>query len=179
MLTVLKLLRSIWSNLNGDATPPACGAAVLIGCLLGLTPLGVQTVLLACLLLVFRVPVSLALVTCAGFKALDLLAVHQLAEGLGAWMLEEGAVTREAVVALAQLPVVGLVPFGTHQVTGGVALGLLVGLALAPAVAVGVNAYRRSLKERVTASTMYRRMEKLNRIFGGALKGGSFGGRLS
>ena len=58
MLTILKFIRSLFKGLNSDAAPWSCGLAVLIGCLIGLLPLGFHTVLFACLLLVFRAPVA-------------------------------------------------------------------------------------------------------------------------
>ena len=172
MLTLLQSLRKMWIALNGDVSPFSCGAAVFIGCLLGLTPGGIQTVLLLLLLLIFTVPVSVALVTSAILKLLDLVVLKSLTESLGEMMLREGTVTRGLVVTLLDIPVVGLVPLERHGVLGGISVGVILGLLLWIPVMRGISSYRRALRATLTGHRLYKSLSKFSWLFGGALKGG-------
>src|SRR3990172_4848475 len=72
MLTLLKFIRSLFKGLNSDAAPWSCGLAVLLGCVIGLLPLGFHTVLFAGLLLMFRVPVAIGGATAIAAKVVHL-----------------------------------------------------------------------------------------------------------
>jgi len=172
MLTILQMFRKLWRALNGDVSPFACGAAVFIGCLIGLTPLGAQTVMLLLLLLIFTVPVSLALLTSAALKLVDLAFAKTISASLGESLLAAGSASRSLVVSLLDIPVVGLVPLERHTVLGGFILGLILGALLWWPVMFGIRSYRRALQERVTQHKWYRVLGKFSWAFGGALRGG-------
>ena len=172
MLTLLQILRKTWRALNSDASPAACGAGVFIGCLLGLAPFGPQTVLVLLLLLIFRIPVAVALASSAVLKIADVLVIHFLAAPLGAALLSEGSFSRSIVTTLLDLPVIGLVPLERHAVLGGLVVGALLGLALWYPVARAIVAYRRALQEKILENRWYRKLNRFSWLFGGALKGG-------
>ena len=172
MLTILQILRKLWIALNGETSPLACGAAVFIGCLMGLTPFGVQTILLMLLLLVFTVPVSLALVSSLILKVLDFAFAKSLSESLGEGLLGAGTASRDLAVWLLDIPVIGLVPLERHGVIGGMVLGAILGAVLWYPVMRGIRGYRNALKERIVENRWYGKLRKFRWLFGGALQGG-------
>ena len=155
MLTLIKTLRSLLKSLNGDASPSSCAAAVLFGCLVGLTPLGVHTALFFSLLLIFRVPVGLGLLVAGVMTLLRFVLLDAVGVPLGAAMLEDGSATRALVVSLLDIPVIGLIPMERHAVLGGIAMAILLGSLLWFPTVLAIRGYRSKLRDRLTGNKAY------------------------
>lgn len=160
---MLKMLRSVLKSLNGDATPASCAAAVLFGCLIGLVPFGVHTLLFFALLVVFRVPAGLGMVCGAILTLLRLVALQFVGAPLGASLLAEGSVSRGVVVALLDIPVIGLIPLEQHAVLGGIVMAIALGVLLWLPTVMAVRGYRSKLRGKLTGSKKY---DKVAWLFG-------------
>ncbi|MAG57796.1 MAG: hypothetical protein CMJ83_16035 [Planctomycetes bacterium] len=163
MYALIKAIRGVLKSLNGDATPASCAAAVLFGCLVGLVPFGMHTVLFLCLLVVFRVPIGLGLIVGAGMTLLRLALLQWIGAPLGQALLAEGTATRAIIAALMDVPVVGLVPFEMHAVTGGLVMAVGLGVLLWYPTLRAVRGYRSGLRGKLTGSKTY---EKVAWLFG-------------
>src|ERR1051325_11153549 len=145
----------IAKSLNSDVAPASIAGGVLIGCLMGLMPLGPQTVILLVLLLVLRVNFSVGMVIFGLTKLIHLAVLHFVGAPLGAALLRPGSPARPLFAWMMNVRVLGLVPFENNATAGGFVLGLLLGLGLFYPVVRGVRSYRVHLRERVAASKTY------------------------
>lgn len=140
--------RSFGKILRGKATPFQISLACILGAMLGFTPAGIPAIgallFLLALLLILNANLVLAAVVLAGSKILSLILAPVLfATGR---ILLDGP-TQPLFKWAINTPVLALADFRYYTVTGGLAVGLVVGIILA----FLVNALIKSFRVRMAA----------------------------
>ena len=157
-MLILAWIRRIYKVLSADASPSAIAFGVFFGLILAMIPLwsGLALLLLASLL-VLRVQVSSALLAMAVGKLIALCGLAFLFDPVGEVILlsKIGAVRSFWTWAL-NLPVVAWLDLDRVAVTGGAAVGFILGLALVWPVQKLVIGYRAFLHNRLAGNKFFR-----------------------
>ncbi|TVQ75235.1 MAG: TIGR03546 family protein, partial [Phycisphaeraceae bacterium] len=140
--------RSFGKILRGKSTPFQISLACILGAMLGFTPTGIPAIgallFLLALLLILNANLILAAVVLGGCKILSLILAPVLFT-IGRILLD--GPTQPLFKWAINTPVLALADFRYYTVTGGLAIGLLVGIFLA----ILVNAVIKSFRVRMAA----------------------------
>ena len=153
---ILIWIRKIYKVLAADASPSAIAIAVLFGLTLGCLPFssGLAIALMASVL-VFRVQISSALLALGIAKGLCALGLSALFVPVGERLLDTEAL-HGFWTWLVNLPVLAWFDLHVYGVTGGAAVGFLLGLILFFPIRQAIVGYRRFLHERVSTNKFFK-----------------------
>ncbi len=153
---ILIWIRKIYKVISADASPSAIAFGVLFGLILGCLKItsGLAFLLMASAL-VFRVQISSALLALAVGKGLSAIGLSALFVPVGARILEPAAL-HPFWTWFLNLPVVAWLDLYVEGVTGGAAVGLVLGLALFIPIRQLILAYRRFLHEKLSTNKFFR-----------------------
>ncbi len=155
MLTLIKLLQSLVKTLHSEGTPAQVAGGVMLGALLGLSPLlSAHNLATVAAILLFDVSIGGAMIGLLVFTPVGFL-LDPLFDRVGLWLLQAPAL-EGFWTGLYNLPV-----FPLSNFNNSVLLGSIVGWAVAAgpiylAARAGVVKYRATLGARVQQSRWYR-----------------------
>lgn len=157
-MLILIWIRRIYKVLSADASPSAIAFGVFFGTLLAMVPLtsGLGLLLIGSLLVV-RVQISSALLALGVGKLLALAGLSFLFQPVGEALLEPNSeAVRSFWTWALNLPVVAWLDLHVVAVTGGAAVGLVLGLMLFWLVRKLVVGYRAFLHDRLSSNKFFR-----------------------
>lgn len=152
------ITRKISAVIRGKATPFQITSACILGAMLGFLPTFATarglTLVLLLLLLVLNANLIIALTMASLAKVVALLAVP-VTFGVGQFLVDGGAqpIFRAAVNA----PVLALFGFEYYLTTGGVVMGVLLGIAAAFVIVRAVGQFRKGMSTLETSSPAYKK----------------------
>ncbi len=154
MLTLLKLIQSIFKALHSDGTPGQVAAGIALGAALGLTPLmNVHNLVVFALIVILNVSFGGGMLGWALFVPLGFL-LDPLFDVIGRSLLQSPAL-RPLWTDLSNTPLVPYTNFNNTIVLGSVAGWLALALPVFFAARYGVARYRATIGERVRRSRLY------------------------
>ena len=155
-MLLLKLIQSLVKTLHSEGTPGQVAAGLVLGSILGLTPLmSLHNVVVVGLIIMLNVSIAGALLGWAVFLPVGFL-LDPLFDAIGRGLLLGVPVLRPLWTALYNLPVVPLTNFNNTVVLGSVVASLALCVPLFFAARWGVTRYRATIAERVKRSAVYR-----------------------
>lgn len=150
---MIRMVLSIVRALNGDAHPAQVAGGALIGCMLAFTPLGVHTVALVALLLIFRVNMGMGFLFWGLLRPVAIVAKDATSVPLAQALLAPDSNTRAWIVSnLLETKWLALVKWEQHTVLGGLIGGFVLGALLFVPIVSAITAYRKTVKERIRNS---------------------------
>jgi uncharacterized protein (TIGR03546 family) len=153
---ILSFIRSLYKTLSADASPSAIAFAVAFGTLAGCVPATSRIALfLFLLIVVVRVQISAAILTWGLVRLASVAGMASLFNPVGEAILETAALRPFWTWAL-NLPVIAWLGLEYHAIMGGVAVGLVLGLALFFPVKLLVIAYRQWAQEKLESNKFFR-----------------------
>jgi uncharacterized protein (TIGR03546 family) len=159
MLTLLKLLRSLFRTLHSDGSPGQIAVGVALGAALGLTPIAnAHNALIVLLLAVLNVSFAAGLLAWAVFVPVGFM-LDPLFDRVGRLLLVESATLRPLWTAWDNVPGLALTNFTNTVVLGSVIGWLVLFVPIYFVARVGVVRYRATIGERVKHSRFYRALE--------------------
>jgi uncharacterized protein (TIGR03546 family) len=159
MLTLLKLVRSLFKTLHSDGTPAQIALGVALGAALGLTPImNAHNLLVLLLLAVLNVSFAAGIFAWLLFVPVG-FALDPVFDRLGRYLLLETAALRPLWGAMDAVPGMALTNLTNTVVLGSVAAWLLLFLPIFFAARVGVVRYRATIGARVVNSRFYKTLK--------------------
>src|SRR5437773_10855908 len=120
MLTLLKLLRSLFSTLHSDGSPAQLAAGVALGAALGLTPIAnAHNLVVLLLLAVLNVSFAAGMLAWAVFVPIGFL-LDPVFDRIGHWLLVDAQSLRPLWTAWDNIPGLALTNFNNTVVLGSV-----------------------------------------------------------
>ncbi len=155
MLTLLKLLQSLFKTLHSDGTPGQVAAGMALGAALGLTPLiNVHNLVIIALILVLNVSFGGALLGWALFAPFGFL-LDPVFDRVGRQLLLDTPSLQPVWTSWFNTPVVPYTNFNNSIVLGSFLVWLALFLPIFFAARYAVSRYRATLGERVRRSRFY------------------------
>lgn len=153
---LLSLIRRLYKVLSADASPWAIALAVSLGVFAGCVPprCGLS-VLVALLVVVFRVQISAAIFSWGLVRLVTAAFLARSFETLGESLLEAESL-RGFWTWFLNLPVIAWLGLERYAILGGAVVGLAAGLAMLLPVRLTVIAYRRWLHDRLAKNKVFR-----------------------
>jgi uncharacterized protein (TIGR03546 family) len=159
MLTLLKLVRSLFSTLHSDGSPAQIAAGVALGAALGLTPIAnMHNVLVVMLLAVLNVSFAAGLLAWGVFVPIGFL-LDPVFDRIGHWLLVDTQALRPLWTAWDNIPGLALTNFNNTVVLGSVVAWLALFLPIYVLAHFGVLRYRATIGERVRRSRFYKGLQ--------------------
>jgi len=159
MLTLLKLVRSLFNTLHSDGSPGQIAAGVALGAALGLTPIAnVHNVLVFLLLAVLNVSFAAGLLAWGVFVPVGFL-LDPVFDRIGHWLLVDTQSLRPLWTAWDNVPGLALTNFNNTVVLGSVVAWLLLFLPIYFLARFGVLRYRATMGARVRQSRFYKALQ--------------------
>jgi len=159
MLTLLKLVRSLFNTLHSDGSPGQIAAGVALGAALGLTPIAnVHNVLVFLLLAVLNVSFAAGLLAWGVFVPVGFL-LDPVFDRIGHWLLVDMQSLRPLWTAWDNVPGLALTNFNNTVVLGSVVAWLLLFLPIYFLARFGVLRYRATIGARVRQSRFYKALQ--------------------
>ena len=159
MLTLLKLVRSLFNTLHSDGSPGQIAAGVALGAALGLTPIAnVHNVLVFLLLAVLNVSFAAGLLAWGVFVPVGFL-LDPVFDRIGHWLLVDTQSLRPLWTAWDNVPGLALTNFNNTVVLGSVVAWLLLFLPIYFLARFGVLRYRATIGARVRQSRFYKALQ--------------------
>ena len=159
MLTLLKLVRSLFNTLHSDGSPGQIAAGVALGAALGLTPIvNVHNVLVFLLLAVLNVSFAAGLLAWGVFGPVGFL-LDPVFDRIGHWLLVDTQSLRPLWTAWDNVPGLALTNFNNTVVLGSVVAWLLLFLPIYFLARFGVLRYRATMGARVRQSRFYKALQ--------------------
>src|SRR5437773_10268839 len=125
MLTLLKLLRSLFSTLHSDGSPAQLAAGVALGAALGLTPIAnAHNLVVLLLLAVLNVSFAAGMLAWAVFVPVGFL-LDPAFDRIGHWLLVDAHTLRPLWTAWDNIPGLALTNFDNTVVLGSVVAWLV------------------------------------------------------
>jgi uncharacterized protein (TIGR03546 family) len=155
-MLILKFIQSLVKALHSDGTPGQLAAGLVLGSILGLTPLlNLHNALVFGLILILNVsfPAAMlgwAIATPFGF------VLDPLFDAVGRALLLDVTALRPLWTTLSNVPVVPLTNFNNTVVLGSLVTTLVFAVPLFYLARVGVVRYRASIGERIRNSKLYK-----------------------
>lgn len=153
---ILRLIRRIFKILQSELTPGQIGAGFVLGAFMGLAPLGLHSLLLVSLALLFRLSFSSFLISAGLFK-IFYLPLRGVSHLIGGAILEWPQLEPLWQTVL-QWPVIAPLGFNRYLLFGSYALSSLIAIPLFFLVRAIVTRYRRSFVRFAESSGVYRRL---------------------
>jgi uncharacterized protein (TIGR03546 family) len=154
-MILLAWIRRLYKILSADASPTAIACGIAFGLVLGCVPLG-SGIGIALLLaaLIFRLQVSSAMMAMAVAKLLIALGAAAAFVPMGSIILESNSLKPIWSTAL-NWPVVAWLDLDCLGVTGGLAIGIIMGTIAFWPVRQAVVSYRRCIHEKVAQNRFF------------------------
>jgi len=159
MLTLLKLLRSLFSTLHSDGSPAQLAAGVALGAALGLTPIAnAHNLVVLLLLAVLNVSFAAGMLAWAVFVPIGFL-LDPVFDRIGHWLLVDAQSLRPLWTAWDNIPGLALTNFNNTVVLGSVVAWLALFVPLYFLTSFAVVRYRTTVGERVRRSKFYKALQ--------------------
>ena len=159
MLTLLKLLRSLFSTLHSDGSPAQLAAGVALGAALGLTPIAnAHNLVVLLLLAVLNVSFAAGMLAWAVFVPIGFL-LDPVFDRIGHWLLVDAQSLRPLWTAWDNIPGLALTNFNNTVVLGSVVAWLALFVPLYFLTSFAVVRYRATVGERVRRSKFYKALQ--------------------
>ena len=159
MLTLLKLVRSLFKTLHSDGSPGQIAVGVALGAALGLTPLvNAHNFLVLLLLAVLNVSFAAGMLAWGLFVPIGFL-FDPLFDRLGHWLLVDARALRPLWTAWDNVPGLALANFNNTVVLGSVVAWIALFLPIYFLARYGVLRYRATIGERVRRSRAYKALQ--------------------
>ena len=159
MLTLLKLLRSLFKTLHSDGSPGQIAFGMALGAALGLTPIAnAHNLVIVLLLAVLNVSFAAGLLAWAMFVPIGFL-LDPVFDRIGRWLLLDSAALRPLWTAWDNIPGLALTNLTNTVVLGSIIGWLLLFLPIYFLARVGVVRYRATIGERVKNSRYVKALE--------------------
>jgi uncharacterized protein (TIGR03546 family) len=159
MLTLLKLLRSLFKTLHSDGSPGQIAFGMALGAALGLTPIAnAHNLLIVLLLAVLNVSFAAGLLAWGIFVPIGFM-LDPIFDRIGRWFLVETDALRPLWTAWDNIPGLALTNFNNTVVLGSVVAWIVLFLPIYFAARFGVVRYRATIGERVKSSRYYKLLE--------------------
>jgi uncharacterized protein (TIGR03546 family) len=155
MFALIKLIQSLFGALHSEGTPGQLAAGIVLGSVLGLTPLlNIHNAIVFAALVLLNVSFAGGMLGWALFIPIGFL-LDPLFDWLGHALLLAQPL-RGFWTSLYNTPIVPLTNFNNTVVLGSVVFAVLAAVPLFFALRVGVVRYRATIGERVRQSKWYR-----------------------
>jgi uncharacterized protein (TIGR03546 family) len=159
MLTLLKLLRSLFKTLHSDGSPAQIALGMALGAALGLTPIAnAHNLAIVLLLAVLNVSFAAGLLAWGFFVPIGFM-LDPVFDRIGRWFLVDAELLRPVWAAMDNTPGLALTNFNNTIVLGSVVAWLTPFLPIYFAARFGVVRYRATIGERVKSSKYYKLLE--------------------
>ena len=159
MLTLLKLIRSLFKTLHSDGSPAQIAFGIALGAALGLTPIAnLHNVLIVLLLAVLNVSFAAGMFAWAVFVPLGFM-LDPVFDRLGRMLLVDTPALRPLWTTWDNVPGLALTNFNNTIVLGSLLVWLALFVPLYVASRIGVVRYRATIGERVKNSRYYKLLE--------------------
>ena len=155
MLTLIKLIQSLFGALHSEGTPGQLAAGIALGSFLGLTPLvNLHNAVIFAALVLLNVSFAGGLLGWAVFVPVGFL-LDPLFDWVGHSLLLAPSL-RGLWTSLSNTPIIPLTNFNNTVVLGSLVFAMVFALPLFFATRLGVVRYRATIGERVRQSKWYR-----------------------
>ena len=159
MLTLLKLIRSLFKTLHSDGSPAQIAFGIALGAALGLTPIAnLHNVLIVLLLAVLNVSFAAGMFAWAVFVPVGFM-LDPVFDRLGRMLLVDTPALRPLWTTWDNVPGLALTNFNNTIVLGSLLVWLALVVPLYVASRIGVVRYRATIGERVKNSRYYKLLE--------------------
>jgi uncharacterized protein (TIGR03546 family) len=159
MLTVLKLLRSLFRTLHSDGSPAQIALGFALGAALGLTPIATaHNLVIVLLLAVLNVSFAAGVLAWGIFVPIGFL-FDPVFDRVGRWFLMDVPVLRPLWTAWDNIPGLALTNFNNTVVLGSLIAWIVLFLPIYFASRFGVVRYRATIGERVKSTRYYKALE--------------------
>lgn len=159
MLTLLKLVRSLFKTLHSDGSPGQVAFGVALGAALGLTPIAnAHNVLIVLLMAVLNVSFAAGLLAWGVFVPIGFL-LDPAFDRLGRWLLMDAPSLRALWTAFDNTPGLALTNLTNTVVLGSLVAWVVLFLPIYLTARFGVVRYRATIGERVRNSRYYKVLE--------------------
>lgn len=159
MLTLLKLLRSLFKTLHSDGSPAQIAFGMALGAALGLTPIAnAHNLVVVLLLAVLNVSFAAGLLAWGIFVPIGFM-LDPVFDRIGRWILADAESLRPLWTAWDNTPGIALTNFNNTVVLGSVVAWIALFLPIYFATHFGVVRYRATIGERVKNSKYYKLLE--------------------
>lgn len=156
MLTLLKLIQSLFKALNSEGTPTQVAAGIALGSIFGLTPLlSLHNAIMIAVVFLFNVSVPGAIIGWLVFTPVG-FALDPLFHSLGAFLLAEVQALSPLWHAIYAMPVIPLTSFNNTVLLGSSVGWVVLAGPVFFLARWGVRKYRETLFERVQKTKVYR-----------------------
>jgi uncharacterized protein (TIGR03546 family) len=159
MLTLLKLVRSLFKTLHSDGSPGQIAVGIALGAALGLTPIAnAHNLLVLLLLAVLNVSFAAGMLAWAVFVPIGFL-LDPVFDRVGHRLLVETPGLRPLWTSWDNIPGLALTNFNNTVVLGSVVAWIVLFIPIYFAAHVGVLKYRATIGKRVQQSRLYKALQ--------------------
>ena len=156
MLTVIKLIQSLFKALNSEGTPSQVAAGIALGSIFGLTPLlSLHNLMMIAVIFLFNVSVPGAIIGWLVFTPVG-FALDPLFHSVGAFLLLDVPGLSPLWQAITAIPVIPLTSFNNTVLLGSVVGWVVLGWPIFFLSRWGVRRYRETIFERIQKMKLYR-----------------------
>jgi uncharacterized protein (TIGR03546 family) len=156
MLTVIKLIQSLFKALNSEGTPSQVAAGIALGSIFGLTPLlSLHNVVMIAVIFLFNVSVPGAIIGWLVFTPVGFV-LDPLFHSVGEFLLVDVPALSPLWQAISAIPVIPLTSFNNTVLLGSVVGWMVLGWPIFFFARWGVRKYRETIFERIQRMKVYR-----------------------
>ncbi len=156
MLTLVKLIQSLFKALNSEGTPAQVASGIALGSIFGLTPLlSLHNVVMIAIVFLFNVSVPGAIIGWLVFTPVG-FAMDPLFHSVGAFLLVDVPALSPLWHAIYAMPVIPLTSFNNTVLLGSIVSWVVLAWPIFFLARWGVRKYRETVFERVQKSKVYR-----------------------
>jgi uncharacterized protein (TIGR03546 family) len=156
MLTLIKLLRSLFKTLHSDGSPSQLALGIALGAALGLTPIAnAHNLLVVLLLAVLNVSFAAGMLAWAVFVPIGFM-FDPIFDRVGRMLLVDTPALRPLWTTWDNVPGLALTNFNNTIVLGSVVVWLLLFVPLYFAARYGVVRYRATIGDRIVKSKYFK-----------------------
>jgi uncharacterized protein (TIGR03546 family) len=159
MLTLIKLLRSLFKTLHSDGSPSQLALGIALGAALGLTPIAnAHNLLVVLLLAVLNVSFAAGMLAWAVFVPIGFM-FDPIFDRVGRLLLVDTPALRSLWTTWDNVPGLALTNFNNTIVLGSVVVWLLLFVPLYFAARYGVVRYRATIGDRIVKSKYFKLLQ--------------------
>ncbi|MEQ9309329.1 MAG: TIGR03546 family protein [Balneolaceae bacterium] len=148
MLILLKYIAKLLKALASEASPAQIAGGLILGMIIGLTPvLSVHNLLIVVLIIILKVNVGMAILSFLVFSGIAYLA-DPIFHNFGIWLLEHEGM-QATWTAMYDNEFWAITKFYNTVVIGSFLIALALCIPMFPLAQIGVVQYRRHIHERV------------------------------
>ena len=159
MLTLIKLLRSLFKTLHSDGSPSQLALGIALGAALGLTPIAnAHNLIVVLLLAVLNVSFAAGMLAWAVFVPIGFM-FDPIFDRVGRLLLVDTPALRPLWTTWDNVPGLALTNFNNTIVLGSVVVWLLLFVPLYFAARYGVVRYRATIGDRIVKSKYFKLLQ--------------------